>query len=311
MAPSQSGLELASPGFPGAAPGGEFPREALPRNRPHASRTMDPRPRTRAGRSVPPDPLAVQTDGVCRNYGTHPKREGAENAPHSVPGISSLDSGAPPPAGFWLNINAELIVYGATEPGAQVTLGGRPIQLRPDGTFSCRFSHCRTANTSLRWQRPQPEMIPGTPSSTLLVAPNTTEKSACIPRIRHSRRQGLPTHPDARVSLPGSARAPAVCAAPGTRAVPRGKLAFRGHHRDLCAAAPTARVLAARRHGRAPDAHALTHALCDADDPLLQQRYLRHLEGLIALAEKEVRRTAGNPPFTNWHVFYPTGYRYS
>ncbi len=67
--------------------------------------------------------------------------EGGQEIPASaVPGISSLDSGAPPPAGFWLNINAELIVYGATEPDAQVTLGGRPIQLRPDGTFSCRFA---------------------------------------------------------------------------------------------------------------------------------------------------------------------------
>jgi hypothetical protein len=44
------------------------------------------------------------------------------------------------PKGFWFNINAELILYGATEQDASVTIGGRPIQLRPDGTFSCRFS---------------------------------------------------------------------------------------------------------------------------------------------------------------------------
>jgi uncharacterized protein len=42
--------------------------------------------------------------------------------------------------GFCFNINAELIVYGATDPDAQVTLGGRPITLRPDGTFSCHFA---------------------------------------------------------------------------------------------------------------------------------------------------------------------------
>ncbi len=42
--------------------------------------------------------------------------------------------------GFWLNVNAELVVYGATEPDAQVALGGRPILLRPDGTFSVRFA---------------------------------------------------------------------------------------------------------------------------------------------------------------------------
>ena len=42
--------------------------------------------------------------------------------------------------GFWFNINAELIIYGATEPNAQVTLAGRPITLRPDGTFSVHFA---------------------------------------------------------------------------------------------------------------------------------------------------------------------------
>jgi uncharacterized protein len=44
------------------------------------------------------------------------------------------------PLGFWFNVNAELVIYGATEPDAQVTIGGRPIQLRPDGTFSYRFA---------------------------------------------------------------------------------------------------------------------------------------------------------------------------
>jgi len=37
-------------------------------------------------------------------------------------------------------VNAELIIYGATEPDAQVTIGGRVIKLRPDGTFSFRFA---------------------------------------------------------------------------------------------------------------------------------------------------------------------------
>jgi len=42
--------------------------------------------------------------------------------------------------GFWFNINAELIIYGATEPTAKVTLDGREITLRADGSFSFRFS---------------------------------------------------------------------------------------------------------------------------------------------------------------------------
>ena len=48
--------------------------------------------------------------------------------------------GAEKPKGFWFNVNAELIIYGATEPNAKVTLGGHEIKLRPDGTFSFRFS---------------------------------------------------------------------------------------------------------------------------------------------------------------------------
>ena len=42
--------------------------------------------------------------------------------------------------GFWFNINAELVVYGATEPNAKVTLGGHEIKLRSDGSFSFRFA---------------------------------------------------------------------------------------------------------------------------------------------------------------------------
>ncbi len=44
------------------------------------------------------------------------------------------------PRGFWYYLDAELIVYGATEPDAKVTLLGKPVQLRPDGTFSARFA---------------------------------------------------------------------------------------------------------------------------------------------------------------------------
>jgi hypothetical protein len=41
---------------------------------------------------------------------------------------------------FWFNVNAELVIYGATEPDAVVTIGNRPIRLRADGTFSYRFA---------------------------------------------------------------------------------------------------------------------------------------------------------------------------
>jgi hypothetical protein len=58
-------------------------------------------------------------------------------------GVSSLSSpfgGTERPKNFWFNVNAELIIYGATEPNAKVTLGGHEIKLRSDGTFSFRFA---------------------------------------------------------------------------------------------------------------------------------------------------------------------------
>ncbi|MBI5772776.1 MAG: DUF4912 domain-containing protein [Verrucomicrobia bacterium] len=60
-------------------------------------------------------------------------------------GVSSLSSPfggarADRSKNFWFNVNAELIIYGATEPDAEVSIGGRVIRLRADGTFSYRFA---------------------------------------------------------------------------------------------------------------------------------------------------------------------------
>jgi hypothetical protein len=41
---------------------------------------------------------------------------------------------------FWLVVDCELIVYGATEPDAKVTVQGKPIKLRPDGSFTLRYA---------------------------------------------------------------------------------------------------------------------------------------------------------------------------
>ena len=43
-------------------------------------------------------------------------------------------------AGFWFTLDCELIVYGATEPDAAVTMQGKPVKLRPDGTFTVRMA---------------------------------------------------------------------------------------------------------------------------------------------------------------------------
>jgi len=42
--------------------------------------------------------------------------------------------------GFWFVLDAELIVYGATAPDATVTVQGRKVRLRPDGSFTLRFA---------------------------------------------------------------------------------------------------------------------------------------------------------------------------
>jgi X-X-X-Leu-X-X-Gly heptad repeat protein len=67
----------------------------------------------------------------------------------AVPTVSGLtmsgvgfSASAPPirPREFWLVADAELIIYGATEPDATLTIGGRPIKLNPDGTFRFQMS---------------------------------------------------------------------------------------------------------------------------------------------------------------------------
>ena len=63
--------------------------------------------------------------------------------PMGSPAVTSFGSGAlqfGKQRKFWFQLDAELIVYGATEPTAKVTLQGEPIKLRPDGTFTMRFS---------------------------------------------------------------------------------------------------------------------------------------------------------------------------
>ena len=96
------------------------------------------------------DSLAV-IELVRRQLGGRPQPAGpvtamdlvqlaGEGWPAVPGGISSAPGQPSARKGFWFNVNAELVIYGATEPGATVTIGGQPIELRPDGTFSYRFS---------------------------------------------------------------------------------------------------------------------------------------------------------------------------
>jgi hypothetical protein len=105
---------------------------------------------------------SMEIEELLRRRITRPLEEEEESAPSSLELVelpellagalglakpehapSSLEITERPAAagkGFWLKVNAELIIYGSTEPDAQVSIGGRTIRLRADGTFSYRFA---------------------------------------------------------------------------------------------------------------------------------------------------------------------------
>ncbi|HLH54999.1 MAG TPA: DUF4912 domain-containing protein [Verrucomicrobiae bacterium] len=60
-----------------------------------------------------------------------------------LPSAEVSSHAGPQPAaapGFWLNINAEVVVYGATEPDSVLRIAGQTLPLGPDGSFSFRFA---------------------------------------------------------------------------------------------------------------------------------------------------------------------------
>ena len=69
-----------------------------------------------------------------------PAREGS-NLDHAsgagvwASGLSESGAGLARPRSFWLVADAELIVHGATEPSATLTIGDRPVPLAADGSF--------------------------------------------------------------------------------------------------------------------------------------------------------------------------------
>lgn len=70
--------------------------------------------------------------------------------PMGSPMMTRFGSGAEAPVlrskhDFDFTLDAELLVFGHTLPDAHVTLQGTPVQIRPDGTFTVRFSlpNCR------------------------------------------------------------------------------------------------------------------------------------------------------------------------
>ncbi len=64
--------------------------------------------------------------------------------PMGTPMGSRASAGGAAPAlrrekDFDFQVDAEMIIYGATKPEAHVTLSGEPVRLRPDGTFTVRL----------------------------------------------------------------------------------------------------------------------------------------------------------------------------
>ncbi|MFO0957156.1 MAG: DUF4912 domain-containing protein [Isosphaeraceae bacterium] len=76
-----------------------------------------------------PDVIDVLERQIGRSLGQLPRQGLGMGA---FPGLGA--------GNFHFQIDAELIVYGSTEPNAQVTLQGEHVPVRPDGTFTVRFS---------------------------------------------------------------------------------------------------------------------------------------------------------------------------
>lgn len=76
-------------------------------------------------------PSSLELAGVAELLGL-----AKPEAPSSIESIPAAEKRK----GFWFKVNAELVIYGSTEPDANVSIGGRPIRLRSDGSFSYRFA---------------------------------------------------------------------------------------------------------------------------------------------------------------------------
>jgi hypothetical protein len=74
--------------------------------------------------------------GLSSSFGTSPMGSGVTwggSSPTGIPGRPEKSKD------FWLWVETEIILYGATEPDAKVTLNGKHLQLNADGTFRLQF----------------------------------------------------------------------------------------------------------------------------------------------------------------------------
>ncbi len=80
---------------------------------------------------IPVDPSALGSHVVPVSAGMW-----AVSTDVDMPTVDPRDSSLP----FWLVADADLIIYGATDPNATVTVGGNAIKLNSDGTFRFQMS---------------------------------------------------------------------------------------------------------------------------------------------------------------------------
>ncbi|MEI6341516.1 MAG: hypothetical protein WCR07_06125 [Verrucomicrobiota bacterium] len=81
--------------------------------------------------------VAMQRPWVGQGPGGAPS-SAAWGVPGNVAG-DVVGEAASGPRAFRFAVHAEVIIHGSTEPDARVTVGGRPVALRPDGSFSLRW----------------------------------------------------------------------------------------------------------------------------------------------------------------------------
>lgn len=54
--------------------------------------------------------------------------------------LAAGSAARPAVQGFWCRVNTDLVIHGATEPRAKLSIQGRPVTVRPDGTFTIRLA---------------------------------------------------------------------------------------------------------------------------------------------------------------------------
>jgi len=96
--------------------------------------------------SVPGGSAASSAFGLRRSEGDAGNASSGSLVAWGGEGGDRSSPGSIPPVGqeardaFRFRVHAEVVIHGSTEPDARVTLSGRVLPIRPDGSFSIRFS---------------------------------------------------------------------------------------------------------------------------------------------------------------------------